>query len=89
MGAARDKLQDFFTPEMGFGKIVALDYTDGVRVIFDNGDVAHLRPSGNADEFRVYAAADTPDRAEAIASFATADPDGILRKMERALLRKE
>jgi phosphomannomutase len=89
VGAARDKLQDFFTPEMGFGKIVELDYTDGVRVIFENGDVAHLRPSGNADEFRVYAAADTPDRAEAIASFATAEPDGILRKMERALLRRE
>jgi phosphomannomutase len=84
--ATREKLQEFFTSEMGFGKIVTLDYTDGVRVIFDNGDVAHLRPSGNADEFRVYAAADTQDRAHAIASLAIAEPDGILRKMEKAFI---
>ena len=36
-----------------------VDYTDGVRVLFDNGDVAHVRPSGNADELRIYAVADT------------------------------
>jgi len=81
-----EKLQKFFTPEMGFGRIMSLDYTDGVRVIFDNGDVAHLRPSGNADEFRVYATADTQHRAHAIASLAAAEPGGILRTMEKALL---
>jgi phosphomannomutase len=86
MRAIREKLQEFFTPEMGFGRIASLDYTDGVRVIFENGDVAHLRPSGNADEFRVYAAASTQDRAHAIASLATAEPGGILRKMEKALI---
>ncbi|WP_338036451.1 hypothetical protein [Marivivens niveibacter] len=29
--------------------------TDGVRAMFENGDVLHLRPSGNAPEFRIYA----------------------------------
>ena len=85
----QQELQEFFTPEMGFGKIVSVDYTDGVRVIFDNGDVAHLRPSGNADEFRVYAVADTQDRAHAIASMAAAEPSGILRTMEKALITGE
>ena len=86
MRAAQEKLEEFFTAEMGFGRIVGLDYTDGLRITFDRGDVAHLRPSGNADEFRVYATANTQERAYAIASFATAEPDGILRKMEKALV---
>jgi phosphomannomutase len=78
-------LARFFTPAMGFGKISHVDYTDGVRVIFDNGDVAHVRPSGNADELRIYAVADTQERADAIAAMGVAEPDGILRSMERAV----
>ena len=81
----RRQLGEFFKPEMGFGAIGNLDYTDGLRVIFDNGDVAHVRPSGNADELRIYAVADTQDRADAIASMGVAEPDGILRCMERAV----
>ena len=71
----------FFAPAHGFGKISRIDYTDGVRILFDNGDVAHVRPSGNADELRIYAVADTQERADAIASLATAEPGGILRQM--------
>ena len=78
-------LARFFTPAMGFSKISHVDYTDGVRVLFDNGDVAHVRPSGNADELRIYAVADTQDRADAIAAMGVAKPDGILRCMERAV----
>jgi phosphomannomutase len=78
-------LARFFTPAMGFGKISHVDYTDGVRVIFDNGDVAHVRPSGNADELRIYAVADTQDRADAIAAMGVAEPNGILRCMEKAV----
>src|ERR1017187_6502431 len=78
-------LARFFTPAMGFSKISHVDYTDGVRVLFDNGDVAHVRPSGNADELRIYAVADTQDRADAIAAMGVAEPDGILRSMERAV----
>src|SRR5262249_36786086 len=37
-----------------FGPVANVDRTDGVRVTFASGDVIHLRPSGNADEFRIY-----------------------------------
>jgi mannose-6-phosphate isomerase class I len=82
----RNRLGEFFTPEMGFGPISRLNYIDGVRVIFSNGDVAHLRPSGNADELRIYAVADTQARADTIAEMGVAEPDGILRRMERAVM---
>jgi phosphomannomutase len=51
-----------------FGAVAGVDRTDGVRVTFTGGDVLHLRPSGNADEFRVYSCAGSPDAAAAIAS---------------------
>jgi phosphomannomutase len=50
---------------------------------FSNGDVAHVRPSGNADELRLYAVADTQERADAIGACGVAEPDGILRLLER------
>lgn len=41
-----------------FGALVnaatALNVTDGLRVTFENGDIIHLRPSGNAPELRCY-----------------------------------
>ena len=84
----RARLAEFFTPALGFGAIARVNYTDGVRVYFDNGDVAHVRPSGNADELRIYAVADTQERADAIARLGVAEPDGILRRMERAFGQK-
>ena len=85
-GATAQKLlAKFFTPEMGFGTIVHVDYTDGIRVLFDNGDVAHVRPSGNADELRIYAVADTQARADAIVAMGVAEPNGILRCMQKAV----
>lgn len=51
---------DFFD---GTGPEETVDRTDGLRVTFAGGDVVHLRPSGNAPEFRCYTEADTPDRA--------------------------
>lgn len=81
----RRELEKFFTNELGFGRIGRLNYTDGVRIYFDNGDVAHVRPSGNADELRIYAVADTQARADAITASGVAEPDGVLRKLERAV----
>jgi phosphomannomutase len=81
----RKRLEGFFTPQLGFGTITRLNYIDGVRIIFSNGDVAHLRPSGNADEFRIYAVADTQARANSIARLAVAEPDGILRRLEKSV----
>ena len=83
--AAQKLLARFFTPEMGFGTIAHVDTTDGIRVLFDNGDVAHVRPSGNADELRIYAVADTQVRADAIAAMGIAEPNGILRCMQKAV----
>jgi phosphomannomutase len=80
----REDLQTYFTADAGFPGIVALNYIDGLRITFANGDVAHLRPSGNADELRIYAVADSQERANAIAKAGVAEPDGILRRMERA-----
>ena len=30
------------------------DTTDGLRITANNDEIVHLRPSGNAPEFRVY-----------------------------------
>jgi phosphomannomutase len=49
------------------GKAVGLDQTDGLRMTFANGEIVHLRPSGNAPELRCYAEADTQSRAETLA----------------------
>lgn len=85
MDDIREALAGFFGAEAGFGAITAINYVDGVRIYFGNGDVAHLRPSGNADELRIYAVADTQERADAIAALAVAEPDGLLRRLERAV----
>lgn len=49
-----------------FGRVAVLDRTDGLRVTFASGEIVHLRPSGNAPEFRCYTEADSPERAAAI-----------------------
>jgi phosphomannomutase len=81
----RSGLAGVFSAVRGFAPIRKLNYTDGVRVTFENGDVAHLRPSGNADEFRIYAVADTLARAEEITALGIAEPSGLLRCFERAV----
>ncbi|BCG08845.1 phosphomannomutase [Buttiauxella agrestis] len=43
---------------------VAVDETDGARLTFANGDVIHLRPSGNAPELRCYAESSSSHLAE-------------------------
>jgi phosphomannomutase len=78
----RHALEKVFTPARGFSNITRLDYTDGVRIYFANGDVAHFRPSGNADEFRIYAVADTQHRADEIVAMGVAEPDGLLRSLQ-------
>lgn len=81
----RDALCPFFPAKAGFGAIAKLNYVDGVRVTFENGDVIHIRPSGNADELRAYAVAGTQARADEICALAVAEPNGILRRMEAAV----
>jgi len=82
----RKRLKPFFSAADGFGEITKLNYIDGVRITFENGDIVHVRPSGNADELRVYAVADSLERAEQIAALAIAEPDGILRSLASGCL---
>jgi phosphomannomutase len=49
-----------------FGRVAATDDTDGLRITFANDEVVHLRPSGNAPEFRCYTEADSEQRARDI-----------------------
>ncbi len=49
------------------GKAAAYDTTDGLRITFDEGDIIHLRPSGNAPELRCYTESATPERAASLA----------------------
>jgi phosphomannomutase len=81
----REQLSAVFSASQGFKQITRINYTDGLRLYFEAGDVAHVRPSGNADELRIYAVADTQERADEIARLGVAEPNGLLRQLERSL----
>jgi len=63
MEKIKKRIEEVFLNDDGFGKVENVNFTDGIRILFDNGEISHLRPSGNAPEFRVYAIADSQDRA--------------------------
>ena len=42
--------------------MVSLNEVDGYRMEFDSGDIIHLRPSGNAPEFRCYVETEGKER---------------------------
>ena len=81
----RTMLARFFTSALGFDEVVRINVLDGVRVYFKCGDVAHIRPSGNAPQLRIYANSDSQERADRIVELGLLEPDGILRTMEKAL----
>lgn len=54
------------------GKAVALNTIDGIRVTFDNGDILHLRPSGNAPELRCYTESNDESRSQQLNSHCVA-----------------
>ena len=67
--------------ERGFGPLESIDYLDGIRMRFEGGDIAHVRPSGNAPQLRIYAVANSQARAREIVSTGVAEPNGILRSL--------
>jgi phosphomannomutase len=79
----RATLATVFTRALGFGEIVRINVLDGARVTFDNGDVAHVRPSGNAPQLRIYANSDSQERADQIVATGLREPDGMLRQLMR------
>lgn len=76
------RLRDDAGARAGFfdGPEAGLDLTDGLRVTLDGDDVVHLRPSGNAPEFRCYAEADSAEAARALVA-------RYLEKLKRTLGR--
>ncbi|MEI6462852.1 MAG: phosphomannomutase [bacterium] len=43
-------------------KISEVNTLDGIRLIFENGDIVHIRPSGNAPELRIYTESSSKDK---------------------------
>ena len=65
MRESDDARAEFFT---AMSAETTLDDTDGLRVTFEGGDVVHLRPSGNAPEFRCYAESSSAEQAQGLVS---------------------
>lgn len=80
--ALKETLAQVFTAARGFDDIIRINVLDGVRVYFRNDDVAHVRPSGNAPQLRIYANSDSQQRADEIVASALHEPDGMLRELE-------
>jgi phosphomannomutase len=47
-------------------EVISIDETDGLRMTLNNGDIIHLRPSGNAPELRCYVERDQHNKADAM-----------------------
>lgn len=61
---ARDKAQ--WAAFFGTADACSVNRTDGLRVTLQSGAIVHLRPSGNAPEFRCYVEAGTSSQADAL-----------------------
>ena len=79
--AIKAMLESFFSQELRFAQVTQINYLDGVRCYFNNGEIVHIRPSGNAPQLRLYAYADTQQRADEIVSLGIAEPDGLLKQL--------
>lgn len=77
----RAELAGYFTSADGFDEVASINALDGVRVTFANGDIAHMRPSGNAPQLRIYSVAGSQSRADEIVKLCLAEPDGIFRRL--------
>lgn len=85
----REELAQYFAAHHGFGDIVQVDTLDGIRIYFSNNDIAHMRPSGNAPQLRIYSVADTQERADTIVKIALEEPNGIFRSIQQGLSEQE
>jgi len=55
--------------DKGFDGIKKMRFLDGVRIFFNNGEVLHMRPSGNSPQWRIYSEAKDLKRAMEITDF--------------------
>ncbi|OYY94952.1 MAG: phosphomannomutase [Hydrogenophilales bacterium 28-61-23] len=65
LAGSETELRDFLAP-LGV-EPAGIDQTDGLRISLANGEIVHLRPSGNAPELRCYAEAEHQARAGELA----------------------
>lgn len=80
----RVHLESYFNESAGFfGGVRRVNFLDGIRIRFGNGDVVHIRPSGNAPQLRLYVCASSPDRAREIVRWGLTEPYGLLRTLEK------
>jgi phosphomannomutase len=63
LSGIKEIISKYFSKEDGFAEIESVNFIDGIRIGFADGNIAHMRPSGNAPEFRMYAEADTLEKA--------------------------
>jgi phosphomannomutase len=67
-GKIIDRFEDMSEIDAVFGEVFdpvkSVDRTDGLRVTFETAEVLHMRPSGNAPEFRCYNEADSEERVQ-------------------------
>ncbi len=72
--------------EPTFGPVETWDFTDGVRMTFTFGNIVHMRPSGNAPEFRIYTESDDEKSAKLINDLALEIVrDGVRPAVEKQL----
>lgn len=60
LGKSREAITAMFGTLCGDVRLI--DETDGLRITFENGEIIHLRPSGNAPELRCYNEAASVER---------------------------
>lgn len=65
-----------FASACGASRVSRIDTMDGLRITYDNGEILHLRPSGNAPELRCYTEAGSMDRADMLNRKALAVVEG-------------
>jgi phosphomannomutase len=58
-----------FDCPVSLGRLKTLNELDGMRAQFSDGSIVHLRPSGNAPEFRIYIESESQEKAEAILQY--------------------
>jgi len=81
--AGKKLLESVFSEDLGFqGGITKINTQDGIRCFFQNDDIAHIRPSGNAPQLRIYAHARSQERADEIVEMGLQEPDGMLRNLQ-------
>ncbi|MDD5439978.1 MAG: hypothetical protein PHS37_07315, partial [Candidatus Omnitrophica bacterium] len=70
MNRIRNQLQGYFNEDRKFyGGIVRMNFLDGVRMFFGNNEIAHMRPSGNSPQWRIYSEAKDIKRAMEITDY--------------------